>query len=159
MDGIKEGLLSPAERLGITPGTVVIAVDAPPDYPALIGRLPHKCVVVDRLEYNADYIHFFARDEKTLAKRFPDLKKHLCEEGIICVSFPAGRAACGSSLDADTVRDIGLASGLVDVKLTSLGDSWLAMKFIHRIKDPPVRAEKTEKTKDSGKRSRGFRPV
>jgi hypothetical protein len=139
MDEILEELLPPAEKLGITPGTKVIVIDAPPDIHVILGRLPRKCYVVDKLEYNADYIHLFATEKKTLEKIFPQLKKSLYERGMIWVSWPKASSGVKTDLDEDAVRDIGLASDLVDVKLVSLGDTWSALKFTYRIKDRPVK--------------------
>jgi hypothetical protein len=139
MNEIIEELLPAAEKLGITPGTKVIVIGAPPDIHIILGKLPNKAYVVDKLEYNADYIHLFAAEKKALEKIFPQLKKSLYEQGMIWVSWPKKPSGVKTDLDEDTVRDIGLASGLVDVKLASLGDTWSAMKFIYRIKDRPIK--------------------
>jgi hypothetical protein len=147
MNEITEELLPVAEKLGITPGTKVIVIEAPPDYHMIIGKLPRSCIVVETLEYNADFIHFFARDKKTLEKTFPMLKKNLYELGTICVSWPNRSSGVRTDLEEDIVRDIGLASGLVDVKVLSLGDTWSAMKFTYRIKDPPAQANKPEENR------------
>jgi len=146
MNEIIEGLLPPAERLGIAPGTKVIVIDAPLDYHMIIGKLPPKAYVVDKLEYNADYVHLFASEKKALEKIFPQLKKSLYEQGMLWVSWPKTSSGVKTDLDIDTVRDIGLASGLVDVKIASLGDTWSAMKFIYRIKDCPVKPNKPDET-------------
>jgi len=139
MNDILEELLSPAEKLCISPGTKVIVVDAPPDIHMILGKLPSKCYVVDKLEYNADYIHLFATDKKALEKIFPQLKKSLYEQGMLWVSWPKTSSGAKTDLDEDIVRDIGLASGLVDMKIISLGDAWSAMKFTYRIKDIPIK--------------------
>ena len=146
MNDIIEGLLPPAEKLDIIPSTKIIVIDAPPDIHDILGKLPRKCYVVDKLEYNADYIQIFASEKKALDKVFPQLKKSLYEQGMIWVSWPKTSSGLKTDLDADTVRDIGLASGLVDVKYVSLGDTWSAMKFIYRIKDPPIRSNKPDET-------------
>jgi hypothetical protein len=146
MNDIIEELLPPAERLEITPGTKLIVIDAPLDYHVIVGKLPLKCYVVDKLEHNADYIHVFSSDKKTLEKIFPQLKKNLYEQGMLWVSWPKTSSGVKTDLDLDAVRDIGLASGLVDVKIASLGDTWSAMKFIYRIKDPPVKPTKPDDT-------------
>lgn len=146
MNDIIEELLPPAEKLGIAPGTKVIVVDAPPDLHAILGRLPRKCYVVDKLENNADYIHVFASDKKTLEKKFHSLKKCLYEQGMIWVSWPKASSGVKTDLDENAVRDIGLASDLVDVKNASLDDTWSAMKFIYRIKDRPIKPKKQGET-------------
>ena len=151
MNEIIEELLPPAEMLGIIPGTKVIVIDAPPDIHTILGKLPRKCYVVDKLEYNADYIHLFATEKKALEKVFPQLKKSLYEQGMIWVSWPKISSGLKTDLDADTVRDIGLASDLVDVKVSSLGDTWSAMKFIYRIKDPLIKSNKPDETGNKSK--------
>jgi hypothetical protein len=139
MDEIIEELLPPAEKLDITPGTKVIVVDAPPDVHIILGKLPRKAYVLDKLEYNADYVHVFAKDRKALEKNFPQIKKRLYEQGMLWVSWPKTSSGVKTDLDEDTVRDIGLTSGLVDMKVISLGDTWYAMKFAYRIKNPPIK--------------------
>jgi hypothetical protein len=144
MNDIIEELLPPAERLDIRPGAKVIVIDAPLDIHVILGKLPRKCIVVDKLENNADHIHVFASDKKTLEKIFPQLKKSLYEQGMIWVSWPKTSSGVKTDLDENAVRDIGLACGLVDVKLASLGDTWSALKFIYRIKDHPIKPNKPD---------------
>jgi hypothetical protein len=42
-----------------------------------------------------------------------------------------------SDLNENTVRDIGLAHGLVDVKVAAIDQDWSALKFVYRTKDRP----------------------
>jgi hypothetical protein len=38
-------------------------------------------------------------------------------------------------LDENTVRDIGLAAGLVDNKICAVDDTWSGLRFVIRVKD------------------------
>jgi hypothetical protein len=38
-------------------------------------------------------------------------------------------------LDENIIREIGLAHGLVDVKVAAIDPTWSALKFVYRIKD------------------------
>ena len=40
-----------------------------------------------------------------------------------------------SDLDENKVREIGLAAGLVDVKVCAVSDVWSGLKFVIRLKD------------------------
>ncbi len=40
-----------------------------------------------------------------------------------------------TDLDENVVREIGLAHGLVDVKVAAVDPIWSALKFVRRLKD------------------------
>jgi hypothetical protein len=40
-----------------------------------------------------------------------------------------------SDLDENRVREIGLAAGLVDVKVCAVTEIWSGLKFVRRVKD------------------------
>jgi len=41
----------------------------------------------------------------------------------------------GTDLNENIVREIGLANGLVDVKVAAVDEDWSALKFVYRLKD------------------------
>lgn len=40
-----------------------------------------------------------------------------------------------TNLNGNKIREIVLASGLVDVKVAAIDDTWSGLKFVYRIKD------------------------
>ena len=41
-----------------------------------------------------------------------------------------------SDLNENIVREVGLASRLVDVKVCTVDEDWSGLKFVYRVKDP-----------------------
>jgi hypothetical protein len=82
-----------------------------------------------------DFIHCFATARRTLAARFPALERALTPAGMLWVSWPKGASGATTDLTENTVREIGLANGLVDVKVCAVDTTWSGLKFVRRLKD------------------------
>jgi hypothetical protein len=42
-----------------------------------------------------------------------------------------------TDVNENLVREVGLAAGLVDVKICAVDDVWSGLKFVYRLKDRP----------------------
>ena len=116
----------------------VIAIAAPRDTARCLGR----CLRVRawRCAPGAgrgthDFIHCFATARRTLAARFPALEHALTPAGMLWVSWPKGTSGVATDLAENVVREIGLANGLVDVKVCAVDATWSGLKFVRRVKD------------------------
>lgn len=127
-----------AVKLGVKAGMTVTAIDAPPQYRALLRPLPQGTRVATRLTHDGgalDFIHYFATARRMLATRFAALERALAPAGALWVSWPKGSSGVSTDLTENVVREIGLAHGLVDVKVCAVDDTWSALKFVRRLKD------------------------
>jgi hypothetical protein len=61
---------------------------------------------------------------------------------MLWVSWPKKSSGVKTDVDENTVREIGLDAGLVDVKVCAVTDVWSGLKFVRRLKD---RKEKDRK--------------
>jgi len=116
----------------------VIAIDAPRGYRALLGALPSGARVETRDGAGRgprDFIHCFAAARRNLERRFPLLERALAPAGMLWISWPKGTSRVTSDLTENVVREIGLASGLVDVKVCAVDATWSGLKFVRRVKD------------------------
>lgn len=79
----------------------------------------------------------FHTEQKTLAKRMPQLVDRLEKAGALWVCWPkkAAQKHTPSDLDENIVRDLGLSNGVVDVKVAAVDDTWSGLKFVRRLKD------------------------
>jgi len=77
----------------------------------------------------------FTKSREDLAKEFSPLSRELAPAGMIWVSWPKKSSGVATDLNENVVRDIGLASGLVDVKVCAVTDVWSGLKFVRRLKD------------------------
>lgn len=124
-----------AKKLGIKPGVEVVALGAPPDYPALLAPIPDGATLVAELPPSAGFIHFFSTERAALQARLPQLEAALSADGILWISWPKKAAKVETDLDGNVVRRMGLDAGLVDVKVCAVDETWSGLKFVYRLKD------------------------
>jgi hypothetical protein len=124
-----------AEKLGIKPGVVVTALDAPPTYIRQLQPVPADVTFVNRLGKQARFIHCFVTRRSELEKEFPAVSRSLADEGIAWISWPKKAAKTETDLTEDVVREIGLRVGLVDVKVCAVDELWSGLKFVRRLAD------------------------
>ena len=123
-----------AEKLGIKPGMRVVALNAPRGYRALLGKLPVGARVGESATPRA-FVHWFVRDRRTLEAQFAALARDLAPAGMLWVSWPKRGAKIATDLTETVVREVGLGTGLVDVKVCAVDETWSGLKFVRRLKD------------------------
>jgi len=82
-----------------------------------------------------DFAMVFVRSQAELEKEFPRHAIHLAPAGMLWVSWPKKNSKVATDLDDNIVRQIGLANGLVDVKVCAVSEIWSGLKFVIRLKD------------------------
>jgi hypothetical protein len=70
-----------------------------------------------------------------LTKEFKRIAESLTPAGMLWVSWPKKSSGVKTDLDENIIREIGLAAGLVDVKVCAVTDVWSGLKFVRRVKD------------------------
>ncbi len=122
------------KKLGLKPGIRAAAVHAPKHYSSLLVPMP-GVRLASRLTARLDFIHAFFSRQKDLVGEFPRLKRSLAPAGMLWISWPKKTSKLESDLDEGIVRNVGLANGLVDVKVCAVDDDWSGLKFVYRVKD------------------------
>jgi hypothetical protein len=128
------------EKLGIHPGTRVIALKAPDTYAAALGELPEGATLQGRLPSRTHFIHCFARRRAELEQGFPRWTRALTDDGTLWVSWPKRASGVETDLTENIVREIGLTQGLVDVKVCAIDEIWSGLKFVRRVANRGGRA-------------------
>ncbi|MCB0155663.1 MAG: DUF3052 domain-containing protein [Anaerolineae bacterium] len=123
------------QKLGIKPGFRLIILNSPPGYAATLGPLPAEVTVAETLAGPLDFIHFFSQHRAELEANFPRLKQALALTGMLWISWPKKAAKVPTDVTDSVVREIGLANGLVDVKVAAVDEVWSGLKFMYRVKD------------------------
>lgn len=122
-----------AEKIGIRPGLKVyvdVQADQGPDDLDL-GGAPYAT----RLPKQADIILVFFKTGARLDKRLSTLIEHLVVNGMIWICWPKKASGVPTDLNENVVREVGLAAGVVDVKVAAIDDIWSGLKFVRRLKD------------------------
>jgi len=77
-------------------------------------------------------VHVFSRDRATLAKRLMSYRATLKPEGSVWVSWPKKSAKQPTDIVEDTIRELALPLGFVDVKVCAVSDTWSGLKLVVR---------------------------
>ena len=118
-----------AAKLGIKPGLKVYVDRAP----AALDLGTDE--VVTRLPKHADIIITFHENRARLDKRMAVLIEHTVVNGMIWVCWPKRASGMQTDLNENVVREIGLAAGVVDVKVAAIDETWSGLKLVRRLKD------------------------
>lgn len=123
------------DKLGIKPGYTLLIAHAPDGYAERLGALPDGVTQRPSAQGTLDFIHAFFTSRAEFERGFPQLKTHLAKTGMLWVSWPKGKSKIKTDLNENIIREIGLANGLVDVKVAAIDDDWSGLKFMYRLKD------------------------
>jgi hypothetical protein len=123
------------DKLGIKDGWRIAILNAPAGYARTLGKLPARLRRARRPSGPLDFVQFFARERRELERRFPVLGRALAPAGMLWISWPKRAAGVATDLTEDVVRTVGLAHGLVDVKVAAVDAVWSGLKFVRRLKD------------------------
>jgi hypothetical protein len=122
-------------KLGIKPGTRIHFAKPPPNYDRTLGELPAAVEIADKLDDSLDFVQFFTQERTELEAEFPVLKQAIAYDGSLWISWPKKASKVKTDLNENIVREVGLANGLVDVKVCAVDEIWSGLKFVYRVKD------------------------
>jgi len=123
------------DKLGIKVGYRVSFVNEPSNYGAVLGPLPQDAKALGTNARNLDLIHIFAKDMAQLIAALPRAKARIKQNGTLWISWPKKSSPFHADLDENSVRELGLSNGLVDVKVAAIDDDCSGLKFVYRLKD------------------------
>jgi len=120
------------KKLGIKSGFNIALVSAPPGYANELG-LPPNVSINSRRGKPLDFAQLFVKSEKELKTKFSVYANRLNASGLLWVSWPKKSSGVSTDLSENIVRAIGLAAGLVDVKVCAVDEVWSGLKFVFRL--------------------------
>ena len=121
-------------KLGIKEGMRLSVLNAPIEFWAEIGKVP-EVEAIGKPAKDMDFILYFVDNKKDLKREFKKLAKTIRKDAMIWISWPKKASKVTTDLDEGVVREIGLAAGLVDVKVAAITSTWSGLKFVYRTKD------------------------
>jgi hypothetical protein len=79
-----------------------------------------------------DVIHGFTASRAVLEKSAKTLMQQIDRDGSIWISWPKKASKVATDITEDTIREIVLPIGLVDVKVAAVSDIWSGLKLVIR---------------------------
>jgi hypothetical protein len=118
-------------KLGFRPGMVAAYLDAPEHLDALLGDLD-GVTVRRRLGGHVDLVLCFVTARRDLQRRAARLREAVAPDGMVWVCWPKRASKVPTDVTEDVVRDVLLPTGLVDVKVAAIDETWSGLKLVVR---------------------------
>jgi hypothetical protein len=122
-------------KLGIKPGARILPVGAPQTYPALISPLPLNAALVSKLDDHVDIIHVFVTRKVELSRFLKTAHGKMRRDAALWVSWPKKAAGVATDVTENTIREVALPLGFVDIKVCAVDDTWSGLKLVIRKKN------------------------
>jgi hypothetical protein len=119
-----------ARKLGIKEGARLAVLGAPDGF--TIEGLPGGVEVRTTARGIHDVIVSFHTARGELARRLPSLMRALDVDGGLWISWPKRASGVGTDITEDVVREVALPTGLVDVKVCAVDDTWSGLRLCLR---------------------------
>ncbi|ARN21813.1 DUF3052 family protein [Piscinibacter gummiphilus] len=121
-----------SRKLGIKENHRVLLIDAPEVLAALLQPLPQGVQFVDRPGDSVDLVHLFVTQRESLSRQLIALRKQLRPDAALWVSWPKKSSKVPSTVTEDTIRELALPIGFVDIKVCAVSDVWSGLKLVVR---------------------------
>jgi hypothetical protein len=127
-----------AQKLGIKLGCRLFVKCAPANYLQLLAPLPAQVRTVARISATTDLIHVFATQRAVLARVLESTRAGMRADAALWVSWPKKSSGVATELTEDTIRELALPLGLVDIKVCAVDETWSALKLVIRKSARPA---------------------
>ncbi len=121
-----------AKKLGIKDDHVVGLLGAPAGFETQLEGLPDRVEVRTRARGPLDVIVSFHTERSDFAARLPALMKALTVDGGLWIAWPKRASKVPTDITEDTIREVGLPTGMVDNKVCAIDDTWSGLRLVLR---------------------------
>jgi len=121
------------KKLGIQQTTKLFTINAPDNYFALLESDLQNLVTENMQQ--ADLFHIFAQHKHELMTHFTTIIGSAKNDAVIWISWYKKASKIPTDITEDTIREIVLPTGWVDVKVCAVSDIWSGLKIVKRVKN------------------------
>ena len=107
-------------------------VNPPDGFLRQLRNMPHGVQFVGKPNAMVDIVHVFVTQREALSTQLVELRAILKPDACIWVSWPKKASKVPSTVTEDTIRELALPLGLVDVKVCAVDEVWSALKLVIR---------------------------
>ncbi len=127
-----------AQKLGLKDGQRVMFIALPPELKEL--RKSRDFIEIAEAGWETftdgdpgyDVIHGFTASRAVLEKSAKKLMRQIDRDGTIWISWPKKASKVQTDITEDTIREVVLPIGLVDVKVAAVSEIWSGLKLMIR---------------------------
>lgn len=121
-----------ARKLGIKDEASVVTIGAPKHYNGLLSPVPAGVTFGTTVSARTDIVHVFVMRRSDLALQLAKLVTAIRPDAAIWVSWPKKASKVPTDVTEQTIRDVALPLGLVDIKVCAVDDTWSGLKLVVR---------------------------
>jgi hypothetical protein len=121
-----------ARKLGLKAPMTWVVIDAPREYRAWLGDVPAGVKIASRPGKPLAAAHVFVTRRADLERRVKELRATLDPAGFAWISWPKKSSKVATDVTEDTIREVALPLGFVDVKVCAVSDVWSGLKLVVR---------------------------
>lgn len=121
-----------AKKLGIKDGSKLFLSNAPQNYLQLLAPIPPGMQVLPNITHDIDIVHLFTTTKTKLQNQLIAARKKIKPDAAIWVSWPKKTSKVPTDISEDTIREVALPLGLVDIKVCAVDATWSGLKLVIR---------------------------
>ena len=121
-----------AKKLGYKTSTHAFLIGAPKNYSSLLAPLPEGVVFERSASPAVGLVHLFVTRKEDLAQHLAALRKKLNPAASLWVSWPKKASKLPTTITEETIREIALPMGFVDIKVCAVDETWSGFKLVVR---------------------------
>ena len=121
-----------ARKLGVVEGVIVVTKNAPDEYARLLEPLPPGVRFEKAHSQATDIVHIFISRKTELKKHLEALRHAVRSDCAIWVSWPKKASKVPTDITDETIRELALPLGLVDIKVCAVNEIWSGLKLVIR---------------------------
>jgi len=120
------------KKLGIKAPLKLLTINAPKEYKSWLVDLPDGAILVTKASKPVEAAHVFTTEGAFLDATLSKLRFELKQDGFVWVSWPKKSSKVPTDITEDTIREIALPLGFVDVKVCAVSEVWSGLKLVIR---------------------------
>jgi hypothetical protein len=118
------------QKLGLKAGQRLYVAAAPAHLPQLLEGAPNVARLARLAEF--DVALLFVTSRSALAAELARTLPKLADGAMIWVAWPKKTSGVATDVTEDSVRDVALPMGIVDVKVCAIDATWSGLKLLRR---------------------------
>ena len=120
-----------AKKLGLKPGQRVALLGAPPGFRKLLEPQP-GVLFGTKIGKACGIVHVFTKNKRELSELLASCRRTLGPDAAIWVSWPKKASKVPTDVTEDTIRELALPLGFVDIKVCAVDETWSGLKLVLR---------------------------
>jgi hypothetical protein len=114
------------KKLGIKLGATLYLDGAPADYPS------EGATIARAVTPKVDLVHLFTKSAAELDAKLRRYRDKIRDDAVVWVSWPKKASKVQTDITEDTIREIALPLGFVDIKVCAVDHVWSGLKLVVR---------------------------